>query len=122
MIKKKHTGNTLALVLFFALGSSTLSSLRAQEEQQGRGRRVEASAREENHAPVTASTGAPRTIEELRARVHDVLARPELAPAQVAVKVASPETGRVLFEENAVKLLQPASVIKAYTVAAALKA
>ena len=46
--------------------------------------------------------------------------RPELAPAQVSVKVASLETGRVLFEENAIKLLHPASVMKAYTVAAAL--
>jgi D-alanyl-D-alanine carboxypeptidase/D-alanyl-D-alanine-endopeptidase (penicillin-binding protein 4) len=49
-----------------------------------------------------------------------VLHRPELAPAQVAVKVASLDTGRTLFEENAGKLLVPASNMKLYTVAAAL--
>ena len=68
----------------------------------------------------TASAGAPRTVEELRARIEEVLRRPELAPALVAVKVASLDSGRTLFEENAGKLLVPASNMKLYTVAAAL--
>ena len=38
----------------------------------------------------------------------------------VGVKVVSLDTGRVLFEENAAKLLRPASNMKLYTVAAAL--
>ena len=38
----------------------------------------------------------------------------------VGVKVVSLDTGRVLFEENAHKLLRPASNMKLYTVAAAL--
>ena len=38
----------------------------------------------------------------------------------VGIKVTSLETGRVLFEENADKLLRPASNMKLYTVAAAL--
>ena len=38
----------------------------------------------------------------------------------VGIKVTSLETGRVLFEENANKLLRPASNMKLYTVAAAL--
>jgi D-alanyl-D-alanine carboxypeptidase/D-alanyl-D-alanine-endopeptidase (penicillin-binding protein 4) len=38
----------------------------------------------------------------------------------VGIKVASLDTGRVLFEENAAKLLRPASNMKIYTVAAAL--
>ncbi len=38
----------------------------------------------------------------------------------VSVKVVSLDTGRVLFEENAAKLLRPASNMKLYTVAAAL--
>ncbi|HEY0406166.1 MAG TPA: D-alanyl-D-alanine carboxypeptidase/D-alanyl-D-alanine-endopeptidase, partial [Pyrinomonadaceae bacterium] len=42
------------------------------------------------------------------------------APAQLAVKVASLDTGRVLYEENSGKLLMPASNMKIYTVAAAL--
>ncbi|HEX8772127.1 MAG TPA: D-alanyl-D-alanine carboxypeptidase/D-alanyl-D-alanine-endopeptidase [Pyrinomonadaceae bacterium] len=68
----------------------------------------------------TTSAGAPRTLEELRARIEEVLRRPELAPAQVAVKVVSLDSGRTLFEENAGKLLVPASNMKLYTVAAAL--
>ncbi|MBV9960030.1 MAG: D-alanyl-D-alanine carboxypeptidase/D-alanyl-D-alanine-endopeptidase [Acidobacteria bacterium] len=63
---------------------------------------------------------APKTVDELRARIQEITARPELAPAQVAVKVASLDTGRVLYEENALKLLHPASVMKIYTLAAAL--
>lgn len=120
MIKKNPAINPLGWVLFFALGSSTLLDLCAQEEQPGYEQCVEASAREENKTPVTANTSAPRTVAELGARIRDVLARPELAPAHVAIQVASLETGRILFEQNAVKLLQPASVMKAYTVAAAL--
>ncbi|HEV2705025.1 MAG TPA: D-alanyl-D-alanine carboxypeptidase/D-alanyl-D-alanine-endopeptidase [Pyrinomonadaceae bacterium] len=63
---------------------------------------------------------APRTLEELRARIREVLARPEFVSSHLAVKVASLDTGRVLFEENAEKWLQPASNLKLYTVAAAL--
>lgn len=93
--------------------SSRGSNLYAQEEEQ-RERRVETPS-------ATASRkSAPKTLEELRAAIQEVLARPELAPAQIAVKVASLDTGRVLFEENAIKLLHPASVMKSFTVAAAL--
>jgi D-alanyl-D-alanine carboxypeptidase/D-alanyl-D-alanine-endopeptidase (penicillin-binding protein 4) len=66
------------------------------------------------------SADAPKTVDELRARIQEVLRSPELAPSQVAVKVASLDTGRTLYEENAAKLLHPASNMKIYTVAAAL--
>lgn len=61
-----------------------------------------------------------RTLPELQTRIAEILRRPELAPAMVAVKVASLDTGRVLFEENAHKLVRPASNMKLYTVATAL--
>jgi len=48
------------------------------------------------------------------------MARPELASSNLAVKVASLDTGRVIFEQNAQKWMQPASNLKLYTVAAAL--
>src|SRR5919206_2449451 len=63
---------------------------------------------------------APRTVEELRARVREIVSRPEFAASNLAVKVASLDTGRVLLEENASKWMQPASNMKLYTVAAAL--
>ncbi len=61
-----------------------------------------------------------RSLPELQARISDVLRRQELAPGIVGIKVASLETGKVLFEQNANKLLSPASNMKLYTVAAAL--
>jgi D-alanyl-D-alanine carboxypeptidase/D-alanyl-D-alanine-endopeptidase (penicillin-binding protein 4) len=69
------------------------------------------------HTPTLA---APQTLEDLRARIRDVLARPEFAASRVAVKVASLDTGRVLFEQDARKWMQPASNMKLFTVAAAL--
>ena len=61
-----------------------------------------------------------KTLPELQAKISEVLAKPELAPAMVGIKVVSLDTGKVLFEENAEKLLRPASNMKLYTVAAAL--
>ncbi|MBA2340538.1 MAG: D-alanyl-D-alanine carboxypeptidase/D-alanyl-D-alanine-endopeptidase, partial [Pyrinomonadaceae bacterium] len=71
-------------------------------------------------ATVLSTAGAARTAEELRARIAEVTRRPELAPAMVAVKVASLDTGRTLYEENTGKFFMPASNMKIYTVAAAL--
>ena len=69
--------------------------------------------------PTPAAVG-PRTVEELRARVREMVSRPEFAASNLAIKVASLDTGRVLLEENASKWMQPASNMKLYTVAAAL--
>ena len=61
-----------------------------------------------------------QTLPDLQSKISEILARPELAPAMVGIKVVSLDTGRVVFEENAHKLLRPASNMKLYTVAAAL--
>src|SRR4029078_4902740 len=55
-----------------------------------------------------------------KSRITEMLRKPELGPAMVGVKVVSLDTGRVLFEENAAKILRPASNMKLYTVATAL--
>ena len=69
----------------------------------------------------TVSKVAPAaTLPELQTKISEILAKPELASAMVGVKVVSLDNGRVLFEENAHKLLRPASNMKLYTVAAAL--
>ena len=57
--------------------------------------------------PRTAAT--TKSLAELRTRIAEILRKPELAPAMVGIKVASLDSGRVLFEENANKLLRPAS-------------
>lgn len=69
---------------------------------------------------VSAQAAPPKTTAELQTRISEILAKPELAPAVVGVKITSLDTGRVLFQENATKLLRPASNMKLYTVAAAL--
>ena len=124
-MKKNYVPYLTCLFLLFALCfNASVSNLSAQGQQ--RERRVVAPTVPPIAAPPiapptpAASTFAPRTIEELRARIQDVLRQPQLAPAQVAVKIASLETGRTLYEENAGKLLMPASNMKIYTVAAAL--
>jgi serine-type D-Ala-D-Ala carboxypeptidase/endopeptidase (penicillin-binding protein 4) len=70
--------------------------------------------------PKPATPAPPKTLAELQARISEVLAKPELSPAMVGIKVVSLDNGRVLFEENAAKLLRPASNMKLYTVATAL--
>lgn len=68
----------------------------------------------------TRTAATTRTLTELQTRISQVLSKPEFAPATIGVKVTSLQTGRVLFEENANKLLRPASNMKLYTVAAGL--
>ena len=72
-------------------------------------------------SPTPRVTVAPaKTLQELQTRISEILAKPELSSAMVGLKVVSLDTGRTLFEENAGKLLRPASNMKLYTVAAAL--
>jgi serine-type D-Ala-D-Ala carboxypeptidase/endopeptidase (penicillin-binding protein 4) len=70
--------------------------------------------------PATSSAAGPQTLEVLRARIREITSRPEFASSHLALKVASLDTGRVVYEENAGKWMQPASNMKLYTVAAAL--
>ena len=78
----------------------------------------QASPTPESAAVRTAST--THTLAELQARISAVLRKPELESATIGIKVNSLETDRVLFEENANKLLRPASNMKLYTVSTAL--
>jgi serine-type D-Ala-D-Ala carboxypeptidase/endopeptidase (penicillin-binding protein 4) len=70
--------------------------------------------------PLTVFAQAPKTLPELQTRISAILAKPELTSATIGIKVTSLDSGRVLFEENAIKLLRPASNMKIYTVATAL--
>ena len=143
MVKKLRAQTFLSLLLFFSLIQSA-TPIGAQQTPQ-RERRVtsENAKPTPTPSPVPSPTVTPpespepspsptpdvvqirkaattRTLAELQARISQVLRKPELAPAMVGIKVTSLETGRVLFEENANKLLRPASNMKLYTVAAAL--
>ena len=68
------------------------------------------------------SAVAPRqTVQTLTARIADRLARPEVRRGQIGVKIASLNTGKVLFQQNAEKYFMPASNMKNFTVATALE-
>ncbi|MDT5121089.1 MAG: hypothetical protein QOC96_571 [Acidobacteriota bacterium] len=137
MIKKNRTSPFIALLLLAALTFSTFTQASAQTPQRERRVTTQPVATptptptpKPTPTPRVAATpdastvrqiaNAPKTVEELRARIREVLSNPELDPAQMAVKVASLDTGRTLFEVNAGKLLHPASNMKIYTFAAAL--
>jgi D-alanyl-D-alanine carboxypeptidase/D-alanyl-D-alanine-endopeptidase (penicillin-binding protein 4) len=68
---------------------------------------------------ISSAVAQQRTLPELRSKISEVLAKPELSSAMIGIKVVSLDNGRVLFEENAEKLLRPASNMKLYTVATA---
>lgn len=136
-IKKNRTSPFIALLLAFALSCGALAQEARRERRVGASQpqpaqtptprptptpaaRVAGSSAAGPAAPTAGRSNAPRTVEELRARIETVLNNPDLAPSQMAVKVVSLDTGRTLFEENAEKLLHPASNMKIYTVAAAL--
>jgi len=61
------------------------------------------------------------TIYDLQAKVRQTLMRPELRRGSIGVKIASLDTGKVIFEENAEKYFMPASNMKSFTVAAAME-
>src|SRR5690348_11750182 len=50
-----------------------------------------------------------QTIFDLQAKIRKTLARPELQRGSVGIKVASLNTGKVIFENNAEKYFMPAS-------------
>ena len=111
---KTRVFRQLLLPLCVLLSLSAPQKGAAQEPARGAGvaHTLSASARE--------SRGAA-TVEELRGRIQSLLRQEQFASAYTAVKIVSLDTGLTLFEENAAKLLHPASNLKLFTVAAALE-
>jgi len=116
-INKERISRFVCFLLLCSLSFSAVVNAVAQQtpEPQRERQSIAASA-----TARVAPASAPKTIEELRARIREVLSNPQLAPAFVGIKAVSLDTGRTLYEENAGKLLVPASNMKMYTVAAAL--
>jgi len=128
MTKRIYTFKVQAIALIVAVWWSALpfsATASAQRERQT------STAQQQTPAPQTSPTPRPsptpsrtsaptRSLAELQTKIADVLAKPELSSAMIGIKVASLDTGKVLFEGNATKLLRPASNMKIYTVAAGL--
>ncbi len=62
-----------------------------------------------------------QTIFDLQAKIRQSLVRPEIRRGTVGIKIASLDTGKVIFEDNAEKYLMPASNMKSFTVATAME-
>ncbi|MEP6922583.1 MAG: D-alanyl-D-alanine carboxypeptidase/D-alanyl-D-alanine-endopeptidase [bacterium] len=138
MIIQTRVSRCTTLFLLGAVFFSFTSVVKTQQQQPERTRTVTLPAAAPTPTPVPAGTPRPpsllgppitapprtatttKTLGELRARIVEILQRADLAPAMVGVKAVSLDTDRVLFEENANKLLRPASNMKLYTIAAAL--
>jgi len=114
-IQRSYVG---ALLVLLALYPNLAGRTLAQNVYLGQAQRERRAVASEAAQPP--ALNAPKTVAELQAGINEVLRRPELAPGFLAVKVASLDTGRTLFEASADKLLRPASNMKLYTVAAAL--
>ena len=72
--------------------------------------------------PLATPTPVPvQTLGELQSRIRLALSRPELRRGTVAIKIASLNTGKIIYEENADKYVMPASNMKNFTIAAALE-
>src|SRR3954467_9454835 len=63
---------------------------------------------------------AAASVEELRAQIEARLSEPRFSGALWGVKIISLDSGRVLFESHADRLLSPASNSKLYTAAVVL--
>src|SRR5215813_2856876 len=133
------TKRLISLILLFALTTVSLAafptSYQPQRERKVNSAPIAQATPPPAASPTPAASPAPvsestptasrtasttRTLADLQTRIAEILRKPELAPAMVAVKIVSLDTGRVLFEENAHKLMRPASNMKLYTVATAL--
>ncbi|MEW6734980.1 MAG: D-alanyl-D-alanine carboxypeptidase/D-alanyl-D-alanine-endopeptidase [Acidobacteriota bacterium] len=61
-----------------------------------------------------------RNLAQLKQQLRTLINNPELAAAQIGVSIMTETDARVIFEQDAHKLLVPASNMKLYTTAAAL--
>ncbi|MEP6663298.1 MAG: D-alanyl-D-alanine carboxypeptidase/D-alanyl-D-alanine-endopeptidase, partial [Verrucomicrobiota bacterium] len=73
-----------------------------------------------NFAQTTATNTSTETLAVYQARLKSAATHPRFASAMLGVKLESLDTGKVIFEQNAEKLLKPASNGKIYTGAMAL--
>jgi len=126
---KPQPGIALILIALCLLSGPLSVTSTAQRERQVQTPTSPQAAASPSPAPVVTPQASPtpslkseatKSLAELRSRISDILAKADLSSAMVGIKVTSLDTGQVLFEENANKLLRPASNMKLYTVAAAL--
>src|SRR5262245_44963189 len=105
-------------VLFLLLTCLLAPSLRFASAQDAQRPRTTSTAATAN-VPTSVAADAPRSLEELKSRIEQIVRQPALEPGFFAVKIVSLDSGQIIFEQEANKFVRPASNMKLYTVATA---
>ena len=105
----------LLLLLIFLLAPS-LRFVSAQDVQRPR---TTTTAATSSNLPARAAADAPRSLDELKSRIEQIVRQPALEPGFFAVKIVSLDSATVIYEQDANKFVRPASNMKLYTVATA---
>jgi D-alanyl-D-alanine carboxypeptidase/D-alanyl-D-alanine-endopeptidase (penicillin-binding protein 4) len=104
------------LLLLTVLLAPSVRFVSAQDAQRPR---TTTTAATSSTAPPRSSLDAPRSLDELKSRIEQIVRQPALEPGFFAVKIASLDSGQIVFEQDANKFVRPASNMKLYTVATA---
>lgn len=107
---------TALILLFTVLLAPPVRWVSAQDEQRPR---TTTTAATSASAPTRSAVDAPRTLDELKSRIEQIVRQPALEPGFFAVKIVSLDSGQIIFEQDANKFVRPASNMKLYTVATA---
>lgn len=107
---------TALLLLLTVLLAPPVRLASAQDAQRPR---TTTTAATTSNAGTRSAVDAPRSLEELKSRIEQIVRQPALDPGFFAVKIVSLDTGAVIFEQDANKFVRPASNMKLYTVATA---
>src|SRR5690349_2383209 len=110
------TKRTVFLLLLSVLLAPSVRLISAQDAQRPR---TTTTAATNSNAATRSAVDAPRSLEELRSRIEQIVRQPALEPGFFAVKIVSLDTGTVIYEQDANKFVRPASNMKLYTVATA---
>lgn len=118
----KKTGQ-LKLILFLIAALCVSAAAQTTDNRQ---RIIVGASPAPTPKPTVSPTPMPvvksgQTLFDLQAKIRQSLLRPELRRGSVGIKIASLDSGRVIFEENAEKYFMPASNMKSLTVAAAME-
>ena len=107
---------TALLLLLTVLLAPSVRLVSAQDAQRPR---TTTTAATSSNAATRSAVDAPRSLDELKSRIEQIVRQPALEPGFFAVKIFSLDSGQIIFEHDANKFVRPASNMKLYTVATA---
>ena len=107
------------IALFLLVTALLAPSVRLVSAQDAQRPRTTTAAATSSNVPPRTAADAPRSLDELKSRIEQIVRQPALDPGFFAVKIVSLDSGQVIFEQDANKFVRPASNMKLYTVATA---